>query len=379
MQAPENRRAPLRTKLLIAAAALLGLALAGELAARAYLANWASESAFRRFASIDQLQRDERFPSAIQRHSYMSYMLTPGFKKGPNEVDSHGFRGAEVLGKKREGEFRIFCMGGSTTYGGGIPDWRLAYPAQLEVELEKRVGGDIVVINAAAPGYTSWESVTNFAFRVLEYEPDLVLVYDGVNDILARFVWPPEGYRSDNSAFRKPSSVVYWPKFYEQSALARIVAIQLGWTMSHSRLERLFGGGGEDNVDAAAAAKLGVPLERILAANPPKYFERNLENVGVLARHHGCRAVFLTFAHCTGFPGQLGSDTLAFEAAYREMNEAARRAAERSGAAVFEFAAVLPDDRALFLDAVHLSPRGCELQARLIADFLIANRLVPGS
>ncbi len=373
------RRTSIAIKASIAASVLLLLAIVGEIGARLYISHWASQDAFRRFASIDDLQHAANFPALVRRHSYLGYELTPGFRLRDNEIDSNGFRGPEVLGPKRTGEFRIFCLGGSTTYGGGINDWHLTYPAKLQEELRKRTGRDIVVLNAGAPGYTSWETLPNFAYRVLDHEPDLALVYDGVNDILARFVWPPEAYRGDNSAYRSPSSQIYWPKLYEHSALLRMLAVQFGWMLPHSRLERMFGGGAEENVDTQTAAKLGIPLEKILASNPPRYFERNLENVGVLANHNHCTPVFLTFAHCTAFPDQMASSSPAFESAYREMNDTAREAAEKSGAKLFDFAAKLPDDRELFLDAVHLSPKGCELQAHLIADYLIANRLVPGS
>jgi hypothetical protein len=39
----------------------------------------------------------------------------------------------------------------------------------------------------------------NLELRVLDLDPDLILVYHGINDIQARFVWPPETYFGDNS------------------------------------------------------------------------------------------------------------------------------------------------------------------------------------
>ena len=66
-----------------------------------------------------------------------------------------------------------------------------------KILVEKYKYENIEVINAGVPGYTSWETLINFQFRVLDIEPDLIIIYHGTNDTHARLVLP-KFYQSDN-------------------------------------------------------------------------------------------------------------------------------------------------------------------------------------
>ena len=91
-------------------------------------------------------------------------------------------------------------MGGSTTYSYDIEDFKKSYPDLLEKYLQKKDFDNIEVINAGGGGWSSWESLINLELRVLDLDPDLVIIYHGINDIHTRLVWPPEVYQGDNSA-----------------------------------------------------------------------------------------------------------------------------------------------------------------------------------
>jgi hypothetical protein len=88
------------------------------------------------------------------------------------------------------------------------------------------------------------------------------------------------------------------------------------------------------------------------------------------------RVLFTSFAHCTGFPGQPESDSPWFERAYGEMNAAVADAAVNTGSSFFDLAARIPDERALFVDPVHMTEAGCELQGRLVAEFLHGSEIL---
>lgn len=112
--------------------------------------------------------------------------------------------------------FRIFCLGGSTTWYG--------YPRELRARLgpyfESR-GMQLEVVNAANVSWTSAESLVNFALRCLPYEPDAIILYHAVNDC-----WPAFGttWQADYSHWRKrliarePIGWDYLPKFLDASA-----------------------------------------------------------------------------------------------------------------------------------------------------------------
>jgi len=85
---------------------------------------------------------------------------------------------------KPAGQFRIVCLGGSTTYTSDVKDYRDSYPYLLEKYLKAQGYNDVTVVNAGAGSWSSWESLINFQFRVLDLDPDLIIVYHGINDIL---------------------------------------------------------------------------------------------------------------------------------------------------------------------------------------------------
>src|SRR5262245_27838879 len=231
MRRPSARRA-LPVALLLLASTLLSLLLA-ELGARIWLERFASEEQFRRFASPDQLRgrmaRSRESLSPYVAHRFIGYVPTPDYRRGRNFHNSLGYRGEEIAQPKLRGEFRIACLGGSTTYGSLIPDPRLAYPAQLERALHERGSSQARVVNAGAEGWRTLESLVNFELRVLDLHPDLAIVYHAYNDLFERMVWPPGVYHGDASGALLHSPGLDRPLPWSlRSTLARILLVGTG-------------------------------------------------------------------------------------------------------------------------------------------------------
>ncbi|WP_459933639.1 SGNH/GDSL hydrolase family protein [Fundidesulfovibrio butyratiphilus] len=115
----------------------------------------------------------------------LGYTLNQGDNADPNLfVDSRGRRFAR---KKPKNTYRIVCLGGSTTYGVGSKPG-LGYPELLQ-RLFELTGRDrpvkVEVINAGVMGYHSWHSLIRSRVELDVLQPDLYLLMDGLNDILA--------------------------------------------------------------------------------------------------------------------------------------------------------------------------------------------------
>ena len=100
-------------------------------------------------------------------------------------INSHGFRGPEFEVQKPEGTYRVFVIGGSSVHGAGNLD-NTTIPAYLErmyrgAELPFRVE----VINAGVPGIHSHVEHLMVRNKILGMDPDLLIVYDGNNDIFS--------------------------------------------------------------------------------------------------------------------------------------------------------------------------------------------------
>ncbi|HEX9641313.1 MAG TPA: SGNH/GDSL hydrolase family protein [Candidatus Krumholzibacteria bacterium] len=390
-------------KLLLTLATVVFTLLASEIAARMALVHLADEWTFLRYASSAQLRArfgpagergvekitNPAYLAAYSLHRYLGYAPTPNYTRGTNRHNALGFRGAEIAVPKPANEFRIVCLGGSTTYTTELEDWHLAYPALLEQELRRSGFPSARVINAGAAGWASWESLANLEFRVLDLEPDLIVVYHGINDIQARFVWPPEAYRGDNSGSKAPSGETQpLPGLLEQSTIARYLLVRSGRILPHSAFQRTvsvtaptYYGDLFQEQWLAKSYPQGIFLEvkasEMLEQNKPIYSQRNLENMVAIAHAHGVAAVLATFAYSPLFKDLPRVASEEYVAAYAEMNEMVRAVAEHSGASLFDFAAIFPQDPRYYTDGRHMNEEGSLLKAELFARYLIESHLLP--
>ena len=101
--------------------------------------------------------------------------------------NSYGFRGNEFQQQKHEIDFRIFTVGGSTTFGVGADDDE-TWPAHLQqIVNEKITDKEIEVIN-----FGRSESTTEFEYELIKnkissLDPDLIIMYDGWNELRSQF------------------------------------------------------------------------------------------------------------------------------------------------------------------------------------------------
>jgi len=96
--------------------------------------------------------------------------------------NSEGFRGPEFTKDKPENTYRIFTMGGSTTFGSGVLDHQ-TFPYYLgKMFDDANLNFKVKVINAGKAGFWSKQETKMVNKRLVNFEPDLFIVYDGIND-----------------------------------------------------------------------------------------------------------------------------------------------------------------------------------------------------
>lgn len=79
---------------------------------------------------------------------------------------------------KDSSKIRIACIGGSTTFCTGVSD-EFSWPAMLQ----KKLGVGYAVVNYGVPAYTTVESIIQLALFVPEIKPDIVIFFEGGNDM----------------------------------------------------------------------------------------------------------------------------------------------------------------------------------------------------
>ncbi len=161
---------------------------------------------------------EKSFDPKFRFSSYRVYEHVPGFHEGKNGKDwivinNQGFRRtSDVSLEKPQNTYRIFLLGGSAAHGiSSAPPYPIKhiYPNEtidfyLESLLKKQYPEKTFeVINAAVTGYQTFQHHAYLASELLQYNPDLIIFFDGIND---HFTNNPEfdTYKNFRYQFWKP-------------------------------------------------------------------------------------------------------------------------------------------------------------------------------
>lgn len=298
---------------------------------------------------------DPNSPAGLYRaHPYSGYDLKPNFEEVTNNL---GFRGPDVTLEKPGGTIRIVCIGGSTTYCVRN-DWQFSYPKLLGDELTSTVGPHIEVINAGLVGATSVESAHRLIGKVLPLDPDLVIIYHGINDLGPRVLDHPE---IDNSGFRRVPLNRY-------HGLNRIL------NRSHSArlIKTLLPPGNLHRYTLSRASLPDDESERIenFHRHGTASFERHMELMIRLLRSFAIEPVVPTFA----IHGEHHDSWLEFlpkelwEPGIEQNNRAIRRLVDEHGLVPVPFYEHALGQESWFNGQVHMTNLGNLEKARFIAE-----------
>jgi lysophospholipase L1-like esterase len=342
-------------------------------------------------------------PRAWQEDPVVGYVNKPnlrleGFGNIVAQTNSAGFRRNEDLSSHRkDGVRRIICIGDSVIWGmrSNLED---SIPGALEF-LSRHTG--VEVVNAGLIGFSTLQEQLFLESRVLQYDPDMVLVNFNLND------W----YPTDDS-FGTVSGVyrVYLENLASegkepldgaaQNVLAQLALVELGWDVVVSLL---------------AHPESGRGLMRL-------FLEIPMARMARLAREHDVRLIYLLIPNAnakqyTPLERQiqrhlegLGVEVLGFIDALKEeeIGEStppdfedtvifrllkASRVSEVLGLVSLEVLDPIPVFRRIsrlksfraaqtgrnYIDGGHPSPKGNMIIAREIRDYLDEHPLPPGS
>jgi tetratricopeptide (TPR) repeat protein len=219
------------------------------------------------------------------------FMSSPGangeqlLTTAPNKKDF--FNRQSVPQQKAPNSYRIFTLGGSTTYGRPYDDSTSFSNWLRELLPAADQSKNWEVLNAGGISYASYR-VAKLMEELIQYQPDLFIIYTGHNEFLEE-----RTYRE----LRELPPLV--------RSTAALLAKTRTWSAMTSALERLDDSpeaGNEDRyklsseVDAILDRSVGLDgyqRDDVLQQNVIEHFRISLENMVTLARSVGARVIFV--------------------------------------------------------------------------------------
>jgi hypothetical protein len=146
---------------------------------RAHTSYYASQAWAKQYWREFSLSRPQ-----LYRH-YVNWRRAP-FKGQFININRDGIRltpGAECS----VNSYKVFAFGGSTMWGTGSPDWG-TIPAYLQADFAALRHGPVCVMNFGESAFVSTQGVIELIMLLQSGNvPDLVIFYDGVNDVYAAY------------------------------------------------------------------------------------------------------------------------------------------------------------------------------------------------
>jgi lysophospholipase L1-like esterase len=164
--------------------------------------------------------------------------------------------------EKPPGQLRIAFLGGSLVELASTFDVTL--PGSLKrLLLQQYPGRDIEVINAGIQSCVSRQSIAQLLFTVVDYHPDIVILYDGGNDLglpltyesRANFPYNFQTMQEAWDLYRQERQQSTWRLALERSNLYRLLRARL-----HPNERKM-----EPTADAPFAGTNALPASRIIA------------------------------------------------------------------------------------------------------------------
>ena len=339
----------------------------------------------------------------VEPHPYLAYVNKPGFSldlraEGGKQIshNSLGQRGPEISVQRPAGVFRIVCLGGSSTYGHGPSSDASTWPGRLQDLLNLAAGPAgprFEVVNAGCQGYSTFESLINLELRLVDLQPDLVLVYHGINDMRCAIYGTPV---RDNTNWRaiwpveRPSGI---DRFLQRSTTYLLLRrLDPQWLAMRQ------------NLGAYVIRDFDPSVDRYVKSEPvPSQgydnLRRNLASIVAVARYHGARVAFATqgarvedIAWPPGTPREGPPPTASYDvqvAGLARVQTILREVGAELDVTVIEASAGLDAAAAasraesgaelddIFSNDVHLTDRGADTLARLWIEGLEAAGLLP--
>ncbi len=283
------------------------------------------------------------------------------YKSRKNQINSLGFRSPEIKIPKPIPNIRLAFLGGSTTFCAEVSNNEKTWPHIVWSQLQDRYPKNkFDYINAAAPGYNTYNSLVTLENRVKEFKPDVIVIYHGSNDIATdcRKLARKQGLRVDNVGDTFDNN---W--FMNKSLFFYLIRKNL------ELKKRMKGLLDEKNNLVFEPRELSKDFKKrlsnlvmaskniapVIAVATMSYHQRERQSTKAQLKAGGSYAYFMPYMSLSGLLK-----------AFTEYNRVVNEVAKETGAILIKGENSIPANSNYFFDAVHFKYLGCELMAKRV-------------
>lgn len=148
--------------------------------------------------------------------SFHPFLQSQANTRDDLHINREGFRGEEMPVKKPKNTIRIFVLGGSTVLSPYVSYEKSSVKVLGDLLIKLYPNLSIETVNAGNDWYASEHSIIYYLFKIKDYDPDIVIAWQGINDMY-RSCSPPtysySSYKSDYSHFYGAVSGMVFNKF----------------------------------------------------------------------------------------------------------------------------------------------------------------------
>ena len=263
----------------------------------------------------------------------------------------------------------VWAFGGSTMYGTAVPDWA-TIPSYLSRDLNDSARDCVVVSNFGVEGYVSDQELILLTEQLKAGgHPDIVIFYDGVND--SSLAWTSAGSPNPHFLFRTIKARVEGSltgrfDFLQKSYAVRLAAESLAHLRPAAAYAPLISKARPNGIVALDNYEANMQLARSLAES----YKFKLYCFWQPTLIYGHKPL-VPFEQQMAMRDASGVTTesawfLTMAAVYRE----AERRAAGGGTSVFLGGLFDSTPEPVYVDEAHLGPRGNELAAQAITDYV---------
>lgn len=302
-------------------------------------------------------------------------------------TNAYGFRGDSLTVPKPGGEFRIFVVGGSTAECFYLDDDDdMSRVVQNELVARADAMRSLKVYNVGLSGTASDDHIAMIAQRLVHLEPDLIVVFSGVNDLRRSL----QGFDYLHYTRGAPPSPPFYKRWLLQSQIVRRLAYarrRVDPDPENVLETRTL----ESDYGRKVALQKSAPETDATVRVDVTSYRSNLRSMAGIARANRFVLVFMTQPstwNSTVDPAARDrhwmrvyddvvyrEDTM--DAALERLNDVMRTVAEEDSVPVYDLSRALPKSLEFFYDDCHFTRAGALAAGRGLARYLAEHALVP--